>query len=123
MLPFRSYGGSEVELKDICRMQSEFDSAHKSKERWDEPITKDNLPLLEHLLVCLVGEVGECANLVKKVVRGDLSYEVAREDLGGELADTFIYLIKICSQTGVDLEREFLQRLEYNRKRFKKYEA
>ncbi|MBB5341450.1 MazG nucleotide pyrophosphohydrolase domain-containing protein [Tunturiibacter gelidoferens] len=112
-----------MELKDICKMQSEFDAAHKSNARWDEPITQDNLQLLEHLLVCLVGEVGECANLVKKVVRGDLSYAAVRDDLGGELADTFIYLIKVCSQTGIDLEREFLKKLEFNRKRFKKYEA
>jgi NTP pyrophosphatase (non-canonical NTP hydrolase) len=104
-------------------MQSEFDAAHTSKARWDEPITEDNIQLLEHLLVCLVGEVGECANLVKKVVRGDLPYAAARIDLGSELADTFIYLIKICTQTNIDLEREFLQKLESNRKRFKKYEA
>lgn len=112
-----------MDLKDICRLQSEFDAAHKSREPWNAPITADNLQLLEHLLVCLVGEVGECANLVKKVVRGDLSYAAARQNLGGELADTFIYLIKICSQSGVDLEREFLERLEHNRKRFKNYEV
>lgn len=112
-----------MELREICRLQSEFDSAHQSKERWDEPIGEGNLHLLEHLLVCLVGEVGECANLAKKVVRGDLSYAAARKDLGGELADTFIYLLKICNQGNIDLEREFLDRLEYNRKRFKKYEV
>jgi len=111
-----------VELKDICKMQSEFDSGHKSNGRWNQAITEDNLQLLEHLLVCLIGEVGECANLVKKVVRGDISYAAVGRDLGGELADIFIYLIKISTQANIDLEREFLQKLEYNRERFKKYE-
>ena len=111
-----------MEFRTICRMQSEFDAAHASNGRWDQRVSESNLQLLEHLLVCLVGEVGESANLVKKVVRGDLTYEAARADLGGELADTFIYLIKLCNQTGIDLEQEFLKRLEYNRERFKKYE-
>jgi len=111
-----------VEFKEISRMQSEFDATHASRIQWDEPVTESNLQLLEHLLVCLVGEVGESANLVKKVVRGDLTFDAARVQLGGELADTFIYLIKLCNQTGIDLEQEFLKRLEYNRDRFKKYE-
>jgi NTP pyrophosphatase (non-canonical NTP hydrolase) len=111
-----------MELKEILRMQSDFDAAHASREkRWNVPITKDNVELLEHLLVCLVGEIGECANIAKKVVRGDLKYEESRPELACELADSFIYLIKICNQANVDLEQEFLKRLEYNRQRFEKY--
>jgi NTP pyrophosphatase (non-canonical NTP hydrolase) len=112
-----------MELRDIITLQSEFDAEHKSKEPWNQLITGDNLQVLEHLLVCLVGEVGECANLVKKVVRGDLQYAEVRRDLAGELADTFIYLMKICAQTDIDIEQEFLNKLEYNRERFKKYEV
>ena len=111
-----------MELKDIIKLQSEFDALHKGKERWDKPISEDSLQLLEHLIVCLVGEVGEYSNLVKKVVRGDLTYTEASADLSSELADIFIYLMKICSQTDVDIEKEFIKKLEYNRERFKQYE-
>jgi NTP pyrophosphatase (non-canonical NTP hydrolase) len=38
--------------------------------------------------------------------------------LAEELADTFIYLIKIAAQTGIDLESEYLKKLEKNRRRF-----
>src|ERR1035438_3719840 len=107
-----------MELRKILKMQSDFDATHASRQPWNAPITKDNVELLEHLLVCLVGEIGECANIAKKVVRGDLDYEASRTELASELTDSFIYLLKICNQAGVDLEREFLERLEYNRRRF-----
>lgn len=111
-----------MDIKQIIKLQSEFDAGHASKMRWDERISEDNLNLLEHLLVCLVGEVGECANLIKKVVRGDRSYTSVRNEFSAEIADTFIYLLKICSQTGIDLESEFLKKLEANKSRFKHYE-
>jgi NTP pyrophosphatase (non-canonical NTP hydrolase) len=110
-----------MEFSQILKLQSDFDAEHRSREVWNAQITKDNLELLEHLLVCLVGEIGECANITKKIVRGDIEYEDSRPQLASELADSFIYLIKICNQAGFDLERGFLERLEYNRERFQKY--
>jgi len=110
-----------MELNQILKMQSDFDATHSSRQSWNAPITKDNVELLEHLLVCLIGEIGECANIAKKVVRGDCQYEDARPQLASELADSFIYLAKICNQANIDLEHEFFQRLDYNRQRFKKY--
>jgi NTP pyrophosphatase (non-canonical NTP hydrolase) len=110
-----------MELSQILKMQSDFDATHSSGQSWNAPITKDNVELLEHLLVCLLGEIGECANIAKKVVRGDYQYDAARSQLASELADSFIYLVKICNQANIDLEHEFLQRLDYNRQRFQKY--
>jgi NTP pyrophosphatase (non-canonical NTP hydrolase) len=110
-----------MEFSQIVKLQSDFDAQHRSREVWDAPITKDNIELLEHLLVCLVGEIGECANITKKIVRGDIEYEDSRPQLASELADSFIYLIKICNQAGIDLEHEFVERLNYNQQRFKKY--
>ncbi len=82
------------------------------------PISADNLQDLEHLVVCLIGEVGEFANELKKIVRGDASYEERQNELAEELADSFIYLMKIAAQTGIDLESEFLKKLEKNYQRF-----
>ena len=68
--------------------------------------------------MCLVGEVGEFANELKKVVRGDVPYEERKAALAEELTDTFIYLMKIAAQTGIDLEAEYLKKLEKNQHRF-----
>src|SRR5882724_342547 len=110
-----------MELSHILKMQSDFDATHSSGQSWNAPITKDNVELLEHLLVCLIGEIGECANIAKKVVRGDYQYEEALPHLASEVADSFIYLLKIFNQASIDLEHEFLELLNYNRQRFQKY--
>jgi NTP pyrophosphatase (non-canonical NTP hydrolase) len=51
----------------------------------------------------LVGEVGECANLLKKVDRGDFPIESVREEISKELADIQIYLDLLAYKLGVDL--------------------
>lgn len=51
---------------------------------------------------CL-GELGEAANLIKKIERGDLSLEEARADLGRELADVACYLDILAFRAGIDL--------------------
>lgn len=112
-----------MELKNLIRLQADFDRSHGIQKPFFVPITSSNLQELEHLVVCLVGEVGEFANELKKVVRGDSTYEDSRNSLAEELADTFIYLMKISAQTGMDLEAEFLSKLEKNSQRFPKLES
>jgi len=73
-------------------------------------------------VVCLVGELGEFANTLKKVNRGDTSYQDARANLEEELTDVFIYLMQIANQMGINLEDSYLRKLEKNRQRFKSYE-
>ena len=105
------------EIKDI---QKRFDISHGvSGKPFFVPVGDNDAQYLEHMAVCLVGEVGEFCNVLKKVVRGDLSLQDARPDLAEELTDSFIYLIKIANQFGVDLEAEFLEKVEKNRARFK----
>lgn len=107
-----------MELAKLIALQTDFDQGHGVVKPFFVPITSDNLHELEHLVVCLIGEVGEFANELKKVVRGDAPYEERQAKLAEELTDTFIYLIKIAAQTGVDLESEYLKKLEKNRRRF-----
>jgi NTP pyrophosphatase (non-canonical NTP hydrolase) len=54
-------------------------------------------------LQAVVGELGEYANLRKKVERGDKTLAEARPMLADELADVVIYLDILASQLGVDL--------------------
>jgi NTP pyrophosphatase (non-canonical NTP hydrolase) len=54
-------------------------------------------------LQAVVGELGEYANLRKKVERGDFTPEEAKPMLADELADVVIYLDILAEQLGVDL--------------------
>ena len=107
-----------MELAKLIDLQTDFDRGHGVAKPFFVPISSDNLHELEHLVVCLIGEVGEFANELKKIVRGDASYEERQCALAEELTDTFIYLIKIAAQTGIDLESEYMKKLEKNRRRF-----
>ncbi len=49
------------------------------------------------------GELGEAANLIKKIERGDTTLEEAREALGKEFADVVTYLDILAMRAGVDL--------------------
>jgi len=109
-------------LRELAQMQHAFDQRHSSRGRlWSQEIDKENLPVLLELTVALAGEVGEFANLTKKLVRGDLELEAARPDLGAELADVFIYIVKLAEQLELDLEAEFRAKLAINENRFKRF--
>ena len=54
-------------------------------------------------LQAAVGEVGELANVLKKVRRGDLTMDEAKADISKELADVVIYWDILAKQLGVDL--------------------
>lgn len=109
-----------MQLKDIQEMQRSFDKSHQMKLDFYEKIDEKNLPALEHLVVCLLGELGEFSNLLKKVVRGDYELKDVKDSLDEELVDVFIYLIKIANQFDVDLENGYLNKLEKNKVKFEK---
>lgn len=50
-----------------------------------------------------LGELGEAANIIKKIERGDISLDDAREALAKEFADVLIYLDILAFRAGVDL--------------------
>ena len=51
----------------------------------------------------VLGELGELANLLKKVQRGDTSLDEARPAISDELADVQTYLDILAFRAGVDL--------------------
>lgn len=51
----------------------------------------------------VLGELGEAANIIKKIRRGDISIDEARPLLAKEYADVQTYLDILAMQTGVDL--------------------
>ncbi|AMC35405.1 MazG nucleotide pyrophosphohydrolase domain-containing protein [Janthinobacterium sp. B9-8] len=110
-----------MDLEKIIELQKEFDKQHQGNVPFYVPITSSNVQDLEHLVVCMLGEIGEYANILKKVVRGDLDYETAKPLLSEELTDVFIYLVKISGQTGIDLESNYLEKMKKNSDKFSKW--
>jgi len=51
----------------------------------------------------ILGELGEAANVIKKIDRGDFTLEEKREELAKELADIQTYLDILAFRCGVDL--------------------
>lgn len=83
------------------------------------------LAQLEKDLVGLVGEVGEFANLLKKVelASSHEGYEgpnlaAAAEDMRLELADVAIYLMRLSVLVGGALEADILAKMEVNERRY-----
>lgn len=109
-------------LEELVEAQKNFDSKHKGKFAWDSKITDSNIEMLEFLLVSLTGEVGETANIVKKIVRGDFLLKEKKEELEEEIADIFIYLLKLSYQLDINLEKAYSNKMKKNQERFQKYE-
>lgn len=51
----------------------------------------------------ITGELGEAANIIKKIRRGDFTLEEMRDELAKELADVQTYLDLLAMSAGVDL--------------------
>jgi len=58
---------------------------------------------VEYTTLGLVGEAGEIANKVKKVMRGDYDRDALREMLAGEIGDVLWYLAMLAEELGIDL--------------------
>ncbi len=110
-----------MNIEELLSIQDDFDSNYSSKFNWNEKITDDNVEVLQFLIIAALGELGEVANLTKKIARGDFLLSDMKSDLEDEVIDTLIYIVKICNQLGVDIENVYKRKLEYNRSRFDKY--
>ena len=64
--------------------------------------------------LAVLGELGEAANLLKKVRRGDMDLAAARPALADEFADVAIYLDLLAMQAGIDLGAAVVDK--FNRK-------
>jgi NTP pyrophosphatase (non-canonical NTP hydrolase) len=71
-----------------------------------------------YMAACMAGEAGETVNEAKKVVRGSVSMDVAREKILEEAADTFVYCMNIFGMLGADPQWWYQMVREKNRARF-----
>ncbi|BBM18945.1 hypothetical protein G15_2616 [Enterococcus avium] len=115
-----------MNIKDFMEIQNAFDEKHGWSNS-DSKTTVDTIEQLKNDIVGLVGEVGEFSNIVKKVSRESAkektnSFENNIENMNEELVDIFIYLLRIMTTLDIDLEKEYTKKLEFNKRRFKKFE-
>jgi NTP pyrophosphatase (non-canonical NTP hydrolase) len=114
-----------MQLKEIQKIQKDFDMEY-FKKFWEIKDEKAFIERLQYLTVALAGEIGEYANIVKKLSRdfenlNDSISDERKQALIEELVDCFTYVIITANLLKVDLEEEYIKKLEKNKKRFQKY--
>jgi len=70
------------------------------------------------LTLAMCGEAGECANLVKKFVRGSRTAEGLQDALEEELTDVFIYLMSLVGELEFDIVAKYEEKRQKNVERF-----
>lgn len=68
-------------------------------------------------MTAVVGELGELANLLKKVKRGDFTLEEKQEEIQAEFADVQTYLDLLAASVGVDLGKATIAKFNQVSKR------
>lgn len=101
-------GGDPVTLQEIVA-QCQRDSV-----AWF-PDTAFDLPFT---VLALCGEVGELANLVKKVERGTHDHRDLHPKMVEEATDAFVYLCDVFAILGVDMEAAYHAKRAVNFGRF-----
>ena len=67
-----------------------------------------------------MGELGEALGLIKKVVRGSLTYDDISVEFREELADVFTYLMNVVGTIDCNIEAEYHRKRAINIERFGK---
>jgi NTP pyrophosphatase (non-canonical NTP hydrolase) len=103
-----------IEFKEMT-LQEIVDECGEDSRAWFPAFDKE----LAFQTLCLLGEAGEFANLLKKVVRGSLLMdENVHLMLCEELTDVFTYLCLMASTMGFDLSKAYQAKREINAERF-----
>jgi NTP pyrophosphatase (non-canonical NTP hydrolase) len=117
-----------MEIKELAQIQREFDAKHGWDLEPDNP--KAKLEMVNKDLIGLFGEIGEFANLIKKlnieIEKSNDTFEPKffdfQNSLNEELIDSFIYLFRIATHLDLDIEDAYLKKLSINREKYRKYE-
>ena len=97
-----------MDLGDIERWVEDFQDEHF--DGWRDTN-------LGYYGLAISGEVGEMNNLIKKEIRdGDDHRELIKE----ELADVFIYTLILAARLGMNLEKEFWEKMIHNAQKFRR---
>ncbi len=64
-------------------------------------------------MTAVCGELGEAANVLKKIRRGDHTLNAAKPELADEFADVVIYLDILAARCGIDLGNAIRSKWNY----------
>lgn len=102
----------EPTMEDIRQMQAEF-TEERDWNKFHQP---------RNLLMAMVGEVGEVAELFQwrgEVAEGLPDWtEAERENLAHELSDVLIYLVELAEKCRVDLPQAVLKKMALNKLKY-----
>jgi len=105
-------GSSSDELQGLQALVNQFAEVRD----WDQFHTVKNL------FLALVGEVGEVAELIQWKNDSDLELFLATEEgrdrMGEEIADVFIYLMRLAEKAGIDLAHVTHKKLSVNEEKY-----
>jgi dCTP diphosphatase len=100
---------------EINKLQEEI-ALFAAERDWEKFHTVKNLVL------ALVGEAGELASVVQWLENIDKNFlesnEKIREELADELADVFIYLLRIADVAGIDITKAAQDKMHKNSIRY-----
>ena len=112
-----------MELASLIQQQIERDRRRGFRVDFEED--GDRIDQLMRDLVGLFGEIGEFANLLKKIGLGETtagyvgpSLADAGAELREELADAAIYLFRLATILGGNLEQDILRKIHINDERY-----
>jgi NTP pyrophosphatase (non-canonical NTP hydrolase) len=113
-----------MELSALIREQIERDRRRGFTVDFESDATREEQLMRD--LVGLFGEVGEFSNLLKKVMLARTTAGYAGPTLGNaapalreELADAAIYIFRLVTILGGDLEQEILAKIGRNDERYR----
>jgi NTP pyrophosphatase (non-canonical NTP hydrolase) len=107
-----------MNLEQLIRLQYEFDTNHGWNPDKDVPAAV--FQAVENDLIGIIGEIGEFANVVKKIrleTNLDPGCDIADQlksnsgKLSEELVDALIYLIRLAGHLNIDMEQAYKDRL------------
>lgn len=81
----------------------------------------DQFHSLKNLVLALVGEVGELAELLQWVDESKIDefFEAGgRERLGDEIADVLLYLLRVADKASVDIDAAVISKLKINAEKY-----
>ena len=110
-----------MDLKKIIEEQKEFSESHFGS--WSPDGREQTIEKLKFGTIALTGEVGEFANVLKKVLREPNKFDEKLAHMKEELADVFIYVMLLSVALKMDLESESRKKLEFNKEKFKDFKA
>lgn len=116
-----------MQLRDLVSSQREFDDRHGWNPIGGEP--QKIMNAVERDLVGLLGEIGEFANVLKKIQllerfpeKMETEWRHRQTDLGEEVVDALIYLVRIASHLNIDLEQSYIEKMRKNAQKYRDFE-